>query len=148
MLNSLSLVRSILGPTRCSILPLAYAMDITAERIFIDHVSEKHLKLCDDVCYEVAKRLNSFITPKSVTRSVERCTNRCWNELVKSGRTQEYIGKVMDRIENPRSMVIYLATLMYFEKPYFQMIAEHPEIFAGRNPAGLAAAMENPPTAG
>lgn len=137
MLNSVSLVRSILGPTRCSILPLAYAMDITAKRIFIDRIPEDDLKLCDDVCYEVAKRLNKPITPKSVTRSVERCANRCRDELVKSGRTREYLGKPMNYIENPRKMVIYLATLMYFEKPYFQMIAEQPEMFTGKNPAGL-----------
>ena len=117
MLNSVSLVRSILGPTRCSILPLAYAMDITAKRIFIDRIPEDDLKLCDDVCYEVAKRLNKPITPKSVTR--------------------EYLGKPMNYIENPRKMVIYLATLMYFEKPYFQMIAEQPEMFTGKDPAGL-----------
>lgn len=137
MLNSVSLVRSILGPAKCAILPLAYAMDITAERIFIDHISEEDLKLCDDVCCEVAKRINRSIMPKSVIRSVERCANRCWNELVESGRTQEYLGKPMERIENPRKMVIYLATLMYFEKPYFQVIDEHPEMFTGRNPAGL-----------
>ena len=137
MLNSVSVVRSILGPARCSVLPLAYAMDITAKRIFIDRIPEDDLKLCDDVCYEVAKRLNKSITPKSVTRSVERCANRCRDELVKSGRTREYFGKQMNYIENPRKMVIYLATLMYFEKPYFQMSAEHPEMFTGQNPAGL-----------
>ena len=43
----------------------------------------------------------------------------------------------MNYIENPRKMVIYLATLMYFEKPYFQMIAEQPEMFTGKDPAGL-----------
>ena len=63
MLNSVSVVRSILGPARGSILPLAYAMDITAKRIFIDRISEDDLKLCDDVCYEVAKQLNSPIAP-------------------------------------------------------------------------------------
>lgn len=138
MLNAVSLLRSIFGPTRGSILPLAYAIDITAERIFIDRISEEELKLCEDVCFEVSRRLRSPLSPKSALRAVERWANRCWDEIEASGQVEKYLGKQIGHVESPRKMVIYLATYMYFEKPYFQMIVETPEMFTGQKIMGLA----------
>ena len=56
-MNSISLIRTILGAARGNILPLAYVVDITAQRIFIQHIAEDDVKLCSDVCVTAAKHL-------------------------------------------------------------------------------------------
>lgn len=138
MLDSVSLVNTIFGKTRGSVLPFAYAIDVTAKRIFVDRIPEEELKLCDDVCVEVWKRLAGPLVLDSVTRSVERWGKRCWEKLSASGQIEKYIGKPINRVESPRVVLIYLATYMYFEKPYFQVILEQPEMFMGRERVGLA----------
>ena len=134
-MNSISLIRSILGAARGSILPLAYAVNVAAERMFIDHVVEDDLKLCEDVCRAAGKRLPGQPSAKAVTRQVERTANRCWDKLVKEGKVKEYIGEQISDIDGPRMMVIYLATLAYFDKTYFEMVAECPEVFMGQLPS-------------
>lgn len=135
MMNSTSLIRSILGSARGSIQPLVYAVNITAERIFEDRVAEDELKLCDDVCTQVAGILSSETTPKkakSIVRSVERWANKCWDGMIADDLTMTYIGKSIKKRDDPRKMVIYLATYAYFDKPYYQMVVEQPEMFTGQ----------------
>lgn len=131
-MNSISLIRSILGPVRGSSLPLAYAVDITAQRMFQEHIAEDDLKLCGDICHAVSKRLQGRPDPKSVARSVARGANRCWEKLVQDGLAERYIGKAVSGIDSPRMMVIYLATFAQFDKPYFEVVMEHPEVFMGQ----------------
>lgn len=137
MLDSVSLVNTIFGKTKGSSLPFAYAIDITAKRIFTDRIPEEELKLYDDVCVAVSKKLEGSHSPQSVARSVERWAKRCWEALLESGQTEKYLGKPLNHAERPRMLLIYLATYMYFEKPYFQMILEQPDMFTGRDRLGL-----------
>ena len=133
-MNSISLIRTILGAARGNILPLAYVVDITAQRIFIQHIAEDDVKLCSDVCVTAAKHLPGKPQGKAVMRQAARLANRCWDKLLNEGWVKEYIGKETSEIDGPRMMIIYLATLAYFDKPYFQMVDEYAEIFMGQLP--------------
>ena len=71
-MNSISLIRTILGAARGNILPLAYVVDITAQRIFIQHIAEDDVKLCSDVCVTAAKHLPGKPQGKAVMRQAAR----------------------------------------------------------------------------
>ncbi len=133
-MNSISLIRTILGAARGNILPLAYVVDITAQRIFIQHIAEDDVKICSDVCVTAAKHLPGKPQGKAVMRQAARLANRCWDKMLKEGWVKEYIGKEISEIDGPRMMIIYLATFAYFDKPYFQMVDECAELFMGQLP--------------
>ncbi len=130
-METISLIYSILGAPRGCVLPFAYAVDLTADCLFKQHMSMEKFKL-SDVCRQVAERLPYQLNPRSVESEVGRWANRCLKKIVKEGWTEEYLGKQLSDLGGPRMIVIYLATFAHFEKPFYEMIIQHPEVFIGQ----------------
>lgn len=133
MVRSYLLIQTLLQSSKAKGLPLAYAADIAAKRMFVERIPEDELKLCADICVQAARLLPSHPDVKAVIRAVERGANTCRNEIISKGLAMEYIGGRLDKRCKPCKMVVYLATYTYFGKPYYQMIKEHPEMFTGQN---------------
>lgn len=133
MIQSYPLIQTLLQSSKAKGLPLAYAADIAAKRMFVERIPEDELKLCDDICVQAARLLPSRPDVKAVIRAVERGANTCRNEIIAKGLAMEYIGGRLDKRCKPLKMVVYLATYAYFGKPYYQMVEEHSEMFTGQN---------------
>ncbi len=127
------LIRSILGPARGDIRPLAYAVDLTANRLFIQHMVMDDLQLIKDIYYETARIIRQ--EPKSTTRRVERLANRCRDKIVAEDWVLQYTGKPVSDIDSPRTMILYLAVYAYFGRPYYDVLAERPDLFTGQVPS-------------
>ena len=130
-MNSISLIFDILGAPRGCVLPLAYALDEIAERMFRQHIAMEDIKMCE-VCRSVSERLYYNIKPSSVDSEVRRWAKRCSNRIMLEGWTEKYFGKQVSNPGDPRDIIIFLATYAYFDKPYYQMIREHKEYFTGQ----------------
>ena len=83
-METISLIYSILGAPRGCVLPFAYAVDLTADCLFKQHMSMEKFKL-SDVCRQVAERLPYQLNPRSVESEVGRWANRCLKKIVKEG---------------------------------------------------------------
>ena len=130
-MNSISLIYSILGATTHCVLPLAYALDEIAERMFEQHIAMDDIKMCE-ICLCVSERLYYKIKPRSVDSEIRRMANDCSDKIVKEGWTEEYFGKQLSDPGTPHEIIIALATLAYFDKPFYQMVQEHGEYFTGQ----------------
>ena len=130
-MNSISLMFDILGATRHNVLPMAYALDAIAERMFEQHIAMDDIKMCE-ICLCVSERLYYKIKPRSVDSEIRRMANDCSDKIVKEGWTEEYFGKQLSDPGTPHEIIIALATLAYFDKPFYQMVQEHGEYFTGQ----------------
>ena len=81
-MNSISLIYSILGATTHCVLPLAYALDEIAERMFEQHIALDDIKMCE-ICLCVSERLYYKIKPRSVDSEIRRMANECSDKNVK-----------------------------------------------------------------
>ena len=69
----------------------------------------------------------------AVARQLERMGNLCWDRLGKKERDL-YIGKQLRDIRAPRDMLFYLAFYCHFDKPYYEVLEENPELlFRGKS---------------
>ena len=125
------LLRDIVGAARGCILPMAHAVDITAELLFNQHVALDDLKLCE-ICALVAQRLENPPKPNSLAKYIERWANRCWYRIRKDKRVVELIGREIADIDGPCMILVYLATYAHFDKPYFIVLHECPRAFTGQ----------------
>ena len=79
-------VRSILGPARCDIRPLAAAIEVTAEFLQAHSVGTDDLLVTKDVYPPVARRLGKSIG--AVSKCVERLSKLCWETLQLRGAVE------------------------------------------------------------
>ena len=61
MTKTEAVIRSIMGVTRADIRPLAYAVDIAAELMFVHKISMDDLFVTDHIYPDVAKRLRQTL---------------------------------------------------------------------------------------
>lgn len=125
------LIRSILGPTRGNTRPLAFAVYITAERLFIQHMSIDELLFTKDIYRSTAKLLGK--RPDSVARQIERIAGRCRDQIFQKGLSGTYLGQT-GGMPSPHMLIICLAVYSYLGMPFDEALAQCPELFAGRPP--------------
>lgn len=119
------LIRSILGPRRRNIKELVYAIQEAGELLFIKRIAMDDICVMKDIYPNVARKMGKGI--KTVSRQIERLGNLCWEELSREDR-QRYIGKELRDIQGPRDMIFYLAFYVHFQKSYYEVIREWPEL--------------------
>lgn len=124
MSKSEAVIRRILGTERINVLPLSYAVEITAHRLFIQHMRMDDLKMDRDVYSAAAERLHK--DPVAVTRNITRAANRCRDKIEAEGWSSRYIGETLSDIGDPNMVIKYLAFYAYYDKPYFEVISKRP----------------------
>ena len=126
MTKTEAVIRSILGAVRADIRPLACAVDIAVDLMFIRGIP------MDDIYVEAAKNFNKMsvasYSAKTVSRRIERLSNLCWDTVVSRGLVTEYIGAPIRDIHAPRDMIFYLAFYVYFDAPFFAVIRQRPAL--------------------
>jgi len=94
MTKTEAVIRSILGAVRADIRPLAYAVDIAINRMFIQKIPMDDIYVTDDIYPDVAKfvknRRGKPSSPETVSRRIERMANLCWDTLVERDLVLEY----------------------------------------------------------
>lgn len=120
-----AVIRSILGPVRSEIRTFACAVGITVHLLFDERMSQDDIRVTKHVYPEVAKRTGKSYA--SVSRKLERMGNLCWDNLGEEGR-RTYIGRQLRDIRAPRDMLFYLAFYCHFNRPYYEVLEEMPEL--------------------
>ena len=132
MTKTEAVIRSIMGVTRADIRPLAYAVDIAAELMFVHKISMDDLFVTDHIYPDVAKRLRQTLgtstSSKAVSRRIERLANRCWENLVSKGGVEQYIGIPLHDIDAPRDIIFYLAFYVYLDTPFYIAMKQYPSL--------------------
>ena len=128
MTKSESVIRSILGAVRVDIRPLAFAVDTAVDLMFVQGIPMDDIFVTDDIYPKAAehfrKRSGEASTPKAVARRIERLSNLCWDTIVSRGLVMDYIGAQIKDIRAPRDIIFYLAFYVYFDIPFFTVIAK------------------------
>lgn len=125
MTKTEAIIRSILGPVRLDIRPLAQAVDLASELLFIQKIAMDDIRVTKDIYPVVAKQLKK--KTGAVSRKVERLANLCWDSLTPE-RKKEIIGEQRHDIRTPSEMVFYLAFYAHFGKPFFEVISREPSL--------------------
>ena len=137
MPNSEILLRTIPGPVRPSIRPLALAVDIAGDLLFSQHISMDDIQ-AKSIYQDVALRLPC--TLGAASRRVERLSHLCWDALESQHLVSFYLGRGVIRPPEPRSLIIYLAVYARLELPFSTVIEQNPH-FLFQSPQDM-----NPPT--
>lgn len=125
MIKEKRLIRSILGPGRWNVSALAYAVKEAEVLLFSERIAMDDIQVTKDIYPKVAERVNK--PEKNVARQVERHGNLCWEKLSLEEK-RLYIGRDIADIRGPRDMIFYLAFYAYFQKSYYEVIRDHPEL--------------------
>ena len=120
------LLYSILGPVRSDVRPLACAIEITEQLLFVQHVPIENIKAISHIYSQVAERLKKRTA--TVTKAIERLTPLCWDALVLNNLLLTYIGDPSTQVPPPRMLVIYLAVYVHFELPFAVAAKKYPDI--------------------
>ena len=126
MTESEALIRAIVGAVRHDVRPLACAIDVVRNILFVDKIPMDDILVTKDVYRKVAKIISK--KPASVERSVERLANICWDEMVANDLVTKYIGNHLSYIHEPRDVIIYLAFYLEFKHPFFEVIGDMPSL--------------------
>ena len=89
MTESERLLRSILGPTRSDIRPLAFAIAVAEELLFNQDLA------MDDV--QITKQIYA------AAKCVERLSRLCWEAMVAQDLVAQYLGRAIQQSPTPRS---------------------------------------------
>ena len=116
MTKSESLIRSIIGPVKMDVRPLAFSVEVMEKLLFSEN---KH------IYPEVAKKFTR--TDGAAERQVERAANYCWDNM-NPDQKKKYIGRLIIDIRRPADMIAYFAFYLHFERPFFQVVEQNPEI--------------------
>ena len=122
MSKSEAVIRRILGTERINVLPLSYAIEITAHCLLIQHMRMDDWMMERDVYSVAAKRLHK--DPVTVTRNITRAANRCRDKIKAEGWSGRYIGEMVKDIGDPNMMIKYLAYYAYYDRPYYEVIGK------------------------
>lgn len=132
MAKTEAVIRSILGAVGMNIQPLAYAVDIAIDLMFVQGISMDDIYVTDAIYPAVAKlmvnRQGKIPSSKTVSRRVERLANLCWDTLVTRDLVQAYIGAPLKDIRAPRDIIFYLAFYVYLDVPFFIAIQQRPAL--------------------
>lgn len=120
-----SVIYSLIGPGRGNIRPLACAVEIAADLLFNQNIPIDDIQVMNQIYPLVAEELGK--SKASVTRSIERMANLCW-ERAAPERLEEIIGKHLKDIHAPRDMIFYLAFYIHLDTPFYTAIANSPSI--------------------
>ena len=122
MSKSERLICHILGFTRFDIRPIACALDMIVDLLFVQHVHKGDIHVTKDVYPQVARRLCK--SPSAAARSIERLAILCWDTACKENRVLDLFGRRLSDIPTTSDILFYLAFLLHFDKPLFSVLED------------------------
>ena len=132
MTKTETVLRSIFGSCRSDIRPLAYAVDIAIDLMFVQCIPMDDIMVTNDIYPDVAKRIRkksgAHPSAKSASRRIERLANKCWDAMVSRDLVVKYIGAPLEDIRAPRDVIFYLAFYSYLSTPFFTAIERQPAL--------------------
>ena len=114
------LILSVLGCTRSDIRPLACALDIIVDLLFIQRIPKSDIHVTKDVYPQVAARTGKTIA--AVSRSIVRMANLCWDTARSQDRLIEVFGRPLCDAPSSADILFYLAFLLHFGQPFFSVL--------------------------
>lgn len=132
MNNAEILLRAILGPVRSDLRPLAFAVEITDDILFSQHISMNDFLVTKQVYPEVAKLTHS--TPNSTSRRIERLAHLCWDSLRQQDLVAYYLGRVPSYPPDPCTLIVFLAVYSHLNIPFFDAIEQYPFLLISPTP--------------
>lgn len=122
MSKSEILIRSILGPSRLSIRPMAYSLDRAEELLFQEHRSMEELYITKDIYPAVAQRLN--MRTSNIAKRTEVVAKCCWKAMADKGLLEQYIGDAGTAPLAPHQVVYYLAYYLHYGRSFHEVMKE------------------------
>ena len=123
--QKISMIYDILGLKKGDLRAFACAV-LEAERLlFEERVPMDDIRVTRDLYPRVAEQLGK--DPRSAARQLERAGNCCWS-CMDEAQKEKYIGKALKDIRAPRDMIFYLAFYAHFQKGFYQVLEECPEL--------------------
>ena len=120
------IIRSILGAVGKDIRPLAHAIDIAMDLLFIQKIPMDDILVTKYIYPDVAKRMNKKLSAAS--RQIERIANDCWDCMVDKGLVMQYIGAELKDINAPKDLIFYLAFYTFLDIPFFTAVSQRPAL--------------------
>lgn len=125
MINSEILLRTIFGPIRSDIRPLAFAVDITDDLLFTRHIPMDDIRFTKHVYPDVAKLLHR--KPGTTSRCIERLAHLCWDALNQQGQVFHYLGRSVPYPPDPCQLLVFLAVYAHLHVPFFTVVEQCPQ---------------------
>ena len=101
MTESERLLRSILGPTRSDIRPLAFAIAVAEELLFNQGLAMDDVQITKQIYPMVARQFRK--TDNAAAKCVERLSRLCWEAMVAQDLVAQYLGRAIQQSPTPRS---------------------------------------------
>ena len=133
MPNSEILLRTILGPVRPRLRPLALAIDIAGELLFTQHISMDDIQ-AKSIYQDVARQFPC--KQSAASRRIERLSHLCWDALKSKGLVPFYLGSGVIHPPEPLALIIYLAVYARLEVPFSTAIDRNPH-FLFQSPSDI-----------
>ena len=89
MTESERLLRSILGPTRSDIRPLAFAIAVAEELLFNQGLAMDDVQITKQIYPMVARQFRK--TDNAAAKCVERLSRLCWEAMVAQDLVAQYL---------------------------------------------------------
>ena len=124
MTESERLLRSILGPTRSDIRPLAFAIAVAEELLFNQGLAMDDVQITKQIYPMVARQFRK--TDNAAAKCVERLSRLCWEAMVAQDLVAQYLGRAIQQSPTPRSLIVYLAVYSHTGSPFYTVIEEDP----------------------
>ena len=118
------LLRSILGPTRSDIRPLAFAIAVAEELLFNQGLAMDDVQITKQIYPMVARQFRK--TDNAAAKCVERLSRLCWEAMVAQDLVAQYLGRAIQQSPTPRSLIVYLAVYSHTGSPFYTVIEEDP----------------------
>lgn len=115
MTESERLLRSILGPTRSDIRPLAFAIAVAEELLFNQGLAMDDVQITKQIYPMVARQFRK--TDNAAAKCVERLSRLCWEAMVAQNLVAQYLGRAIQQSPTPRSLIVYLAVYSHTGSP-------------------------------
>ena len=119
-------IYALVGPIRYNTLPFSTAVDLAVDLLFVKNIAMDDIRVTRDIYMPIAKRLGKTTT--AVSRQIVRLCNLCWDTMSTSGEVEQYLGKSVRDLRAPSEMIFYLAFLVYFDKPFYQVVQDVPTL--------------------
>ena len=119
-------IYALIGPTRHNTLPFSSAVDRAIDLLFVQHIAMDDIRVTRDIYLPVAHMLGKSTIAAS--RQIVRLCNLCWDAIRDSGEVERYLGKPIRDLRAPNEMIFYLAFLIYFDKPFYEVVQNAPTL--------------------
>lgn len=119
------LLHRIVGSVRSNLRPMALAIRVTEDLLFVQHIPMDDIFVTKCVYPNVARSIDR--KPDSVSRRIERLTHLCWDAMQEQNLVVFYLGRDLKQTPTPGALMVYLAVYTHVQMPFFTFIEQDPD---------------------